>query len=83
MKLREYLASCRELAQLTTQNGWIDDSTLVVKVLEPTPRGFTAEVRFEEIVMEGSGCVADRKPCFGIVQVRLNADGDVQGIDLL
>jgi hypothetical protein len=30
-------------------------------------------VRFEEVVMAGSGCVADRKSCRGIVEVTLDA----------
>ena len=78
MNLYDYLTSSNELAKLTSQNGWIDNSTLAVKVIKQDEHGITAEVRFDEVIMEGSGCVADRKQCFGIVKAKLSDKGEVE-----
>ncbi|HQU16491.1 MAG: hypothetical protein B7Z66_02175 [Chromatiales bacterium 21-64-14] len=83
MKLNEYLATCRELAGFCTQNGWIDNDTLSVDVLERSDRALVAAVTFDEVVMEGSGCVADRVSCYGRVRVLLDPSGDVQDLKLL
>lgn len=76
----ELLVRAPQLAVLCTQNGWIDDDTLVYEVLERRPGRLLLAVQFEEIIMEGSGCVADRKPCYGRVEVILTADGAPQGL---
>lgn len=83
MKLQEYLTTCRELTRFCTQNGWIDNDTLRVDVLEHDARALVAAVTFEEVVMEGSGCVADRVSCYGRVRVTLDPKGDVQRMELL
>jgi hypothetical protein len=81
--IRHYLSSCAALTRLCTQNGWIDDATLQVKILERCERMIKAEVAFEEIVVEGSGCVADRKACFGLIALKLDARGDVTALEVL
>ncbi len=76
----ELLRRAPQLAVLCTQNGWIDNDTLVYEVLECRPGRLLLAVRFEEIVMEGSGCVADRKPCYGRVEVTLDPEGAPQDL---
>lgn len=82
-EVREYLLRCRELAALCSQNGWIDDDTLSIDILEEDDDGVTCAVTFEEIVMEGSGCVAGRVPCYGRVRLGLDETGEVTGMDVL
>lgn len=83
MHLHEYLLSCRELAQLCTQNGWIDNDTLRYEVVHESPEAMVAEVRFEEVIMEGAGCIADRVACYGKVRARLNERGEVESLNIL
>jgi len=83
MNLETYLQSCRELNALCTQNGWIDNETLRVDVLEQAGGTVLAAVTFEEILMEGSGCVAGRVSCYGRVRARLGPDGNVERLEVL
>ena len=83
MKLVEYLYQCREINALCTQNGWIDSDTLRVDILEKNGPSILAAVTFEEIVMEGAGCVADRVSCYGRVRAKLSENGDVERLDIL
>lgn len=83
MNLLEYLSGCRELAQLCTQNGWIDDETVRVEVLEGDDSWLLVAVTFEEVLMEGSGCVAGRVPCYGRMRIRLDERGDVCDLEVL
>ena len=83
MELEEYLHQCRELNALCTQNGWIDNDTLRVDVLEKNGRSLLAAVTFEEILMEGAGCVAGRVSCYGRVRVSLTEDGQVERLVIL
>ena len=83
MGLETYLAACPELARLTSQNGWIDNATLRIKVLAQGGGWVRAAVQFEEVVMEGAGCVADRKACFGLVRAELNGEGAVTRLEIL
>ncbi len=82
MNIQEYLRSCRELSALCTQNGWIDNDTLEVQVMDRRPNQITAAVQFDEIIMEGAGCIAGRVPCFGQVRMRLDSNGNVVGMDI-
>ena len=83
MKVQEYLRECRELARLCTQNGWIDNDTLKFEIIESRDGGqVTAAVQFEEIIMEGAGCIAGRVPCYGQVRMRLDGAGDVVHMDV-
>ena len=83
MGLDEYLHQCRELNTLCTQNGWIDNDSLRVEILERNGASILAVVTFEEIVMEGAGCIADRVACYGRVRAWLTETGDVQRLDIL
>jgi hypothetical protein len=83
MNLETYLLSCRELNALCTQNGWIDNESLRVDVLEQAGRIVLAAVTFEEILMEGAGCVAGRVSCYGRVRARLGPNGDVERLEVL
>ena len=83
VKLEEYLQTCRELNALCTQNGWIDSDTLQVDVLDQGPASVLAAVTFEEILMEGAGCVAGRVSCYGRVKAHLGPAGDVERLEIL
>ena len=82
-RLRAYLASCREIATLCTQNGWVDNDTLAVEVLDAAADEVLAAVTFEEVIMEGAGCIAGRVPCYGRVRARLGPGGEVRGVEVL
>jgi len=75
--IEKYLRSCRELSEFCSQNGWIDNSTLILEVLFENDRKAIVDVRFEEIIMEGSGCVAARIPCWGKMVLELDKCGRV------
>lgn len=77
MKPREYLENCRELAQLCSQNGWIDNTTLQADLVRESEHSMLASVTFEEVMMEGAGCVAGRKQCYGKLALQLDAAGHV------
>ena len=83
MKLGEYLATCRELSRFCSQNGWIDNDTVRIDVLERDGASLVAAVNFEEVLMEGSGCIAGRVSCYGRIRVTLDEQGDVRRMDLL
>jgi hypothetical protein len=83
MDLMQYLTVASELSQLCTQNGWIDNDTLHVDILERQPHALLAAVTFEEIVMEGAGCIAARQPCYGCVRAHLNDAGEVTTITVV
>ena len=83
MDLEKYLQQCRELNALCTQNGWIDNDTLRVDILEKNGPNILAAVSFEEILMEGAGCVAGRVACYGRVRARLTENGQVERLDIL
>gem|GEM_PF-526109 len=83
VKLEDYLAGCREITAFCTQNGWIDGETLRVDVLERSGPSLLAAVTFEEVLMEGSGCVAGRVGCYGRVRVTVDENGDVQRLEPL
>jgi hypothetical protein len=53
MNIKEYLESCRELSQLTTQNGWIDNETLKITVLTQAENTALVDVRFDEWKEQG------------------------------
>jgi len=83
MSVEEYLRSCRELSQLCGQNGWIDNDTLKVQIEQRDARHVVAAVDFDEVIMEGAGCVAERVRRWGKVQLHLRDGGDVSGLEVL
>ena len=52
-------------------------------ILDQDGQSVLAAVTFEEILMEGAGCVAGRVPCYGRVRAELTESGDVERIDIL
>ncbi|BCX80839.1 hypothetical protein MIT9_P0415 [Methylomarinovum caldicuralii] len=64
-----------------TQNGWIDNDTLCFEIEQVNGKEVIVTVSFEEILMEGSGCVAGREPCFGRLRLRLNQEGAVSSAE--
>lgn len=81
--IERYLLSCRELVAFCSQNGWIDENTLYYEIIEQNDHEVIALVQFEEILMEGSGCVAGRVPCQGRLRLTLNRYGEVCQAELL
>ena len=74
---------CPDLARLCSQNGWIDNDTLEVEVLEQGRDTLLAAVTFEEVIMEGAGCIAGRVPCYGRVRARLDPSGRIESIEVV
>lgn len=83
MSIDEYLKSARELAQLCSQNGWIDNETLHYELTEQDPSHAVVNVTFDEVVMEGSGCVADRVSCYGKMRLTLDNHGQVESSEII
>lgn len=77
-KIRDYLTRCREITQLCSQNGWIDNETLRIDIERCDDAEARVAVRFTEVIMEGGGCVADRRECYGKLIVAFGPDGRVQ-----
>lgn len=75
--LRDFFASTHSLARLTSQNGWPDPDSLRVEVVGREGDTLTCSVTFEEVVVEGAGCIADRVSCWGRYRLRLNGEGQV------
>lgn len=65
------------LASLCTQNGWPDSDSLKVQVVERTGDGVVCTVSFDEILVEGAGCVAGRVPCWGRFRLDVDSAGQV------
>lgn len=83
--IRDYLLQSPNLGRLCPQNGWIDNDTLQFLIERVEPEGteeacrdVTVAVSFVEVIMEGAGCVADRKERFGNLKLRLDAGGVIQ-----
>ena len=81
--LLDYLQTVPTLTKLCTQNGWIDNDTLRYEILEQDENQFLLSIEFEEVIVEGSGCVADHKSCYGRARVYKNDDGTYQAIEIL
>nr|VFJ86400.1 MAG: hypothetical protein BECKH772A_GA0070896_1000148 [Candidatus Kentron sp. H]VFJ88273.1 MAG: hypothetical protein BECKH772B_GA0070898_1000140 [Candidatus Kentron sp. H]VFJ95495.1 MAG: hypothetical protein BECKH772C_GA0070978_1000248 [Candidatus Kentron sp. H] len=83
VSIHEYLCACRELTRLCRQNGWIDNETLKMDVIEQDEKSLLAAVTFEEIIVEAAGCIGGRIPCHGRVRIALAEDGNVKGVEIL
>jgi hypothetical protein len=83
LNILAYLSRAPELARLCSQNGFIDNDMLRADVVESSPQDITLAVSFEEVIMEGSGCVAARQPCYGRVRLQLNPTGGIAGLQVL
>lgn len=76
-RIRDYLARCRELADLCEQNGWIDNDSLQIEWEASADTEARVSVHFTEVIMEGAGCVADRRERFGKLVLAFTPDGEV------
>lgn len=81
--IERYLLSCRELTAFCSHNGWIDNQSLSYDIIEQNDHHVIAFVQFEEILMEGSGCIAGRIPCEGRLRLTLDHYGQVNHAELL
>lgn len=81
--IETYLSQSTQLANLCSQNGWIDNDTLKVRVLGRTDNHITAMITFEEILMEGAGRVAGRKACFGTVSLHIGDEGVIDRMEII
>ena len=81
--IERFFAATPRIAELCTQNGWPDPETLRVEIVERSGNEVVCAVSFEEVAMEGSGCVAGRLGCWGRYRLRVNAQGEVETADLL
>lgn len=81
--IERYLLSCRELTAFCSSNGWIDNQSLNYEIIEQNDHQVIAFVQFEEILMEGSGCIAGRIPCQGRLRLTLDRYGQVDRAELL
>jgi hypothetical protein len=77
-KLSDFFAGTSLLSRLCTQNGFPDGETLRFEVLDAGDGEVLCSVTFEEVVMEGAGCAADRVTCWGRVRVEIDKQGDVR-----
>jgi hypothetical protein len=82
-RIRDYLARCRELAGLCEQNGWIDNDSLQIQVETSGDTEARVSVHFAEVIMEGAGCVADRRERFGKLVLAFTPDGEVASCRLV
>ena len=80
--LQEFFSACSGITQLCAQNGWPDPASMRIEVLEEDDRQVLCAVKFDEVIMEGSGCEAGRVACWGRFRVRLDARGRVVGAEL-
>jgi len=83
MNIHEYICTCRELSALCSQNGWIDNETLQVSILDKEDKSVIASVMFEEIIVEAAGCIGGKIPCQGRVRISLDDDGNAVGLEIL
>ncbi|MHB8254032.1 MAG: hypothetical protein ACYDEV_10140 [Acidiferrobacter sp.] len=77
LAIDRYFTQTPLLALLCSQNGWPDNDSLKVEVLERTSGTALCSVSFEEILVEGAGCVAGRVACWGRFRVEWDAAGCV------
>ncbi|MGZ8142868.1 MAG: hypothetical protein ACXWTH_06150 [Methylosarcina sp.] len=76
------LQNCRELTAFCSQNGWIINDSIHYEILEAQPNSLLMYVTFLESVMEGSGCQADQKSCYGRLRLKLNNEGNITGVEI-
>lgn len=77
LPIQDWLRTNTLINRFCTQNGWIEDDSVRYELSAEHDGWRRINVYFTEIVMEGSGCVADRIDCFGQVDLRLDEQGRV------
>lgn len=81
--IERYLLSCRELFACCSQDGWIDDNSLVCEIIEQNDHEVIAFVQFNEIVPECAGSLGGRVPRQGRLRLTLDRYGHVAKAQLL
>ena len=81
-EIEDSLRSCRELARLCTQNGWIDDESNEFDTTPLENGDLKVAVKFTEVVMKGAGCEGRRIPCFGYLRLRRETRGAIVATEL-
>lgn len=75
--IKTLLHQCKELTAFCSQNGWIMNDSIEYEIIERQPDSLLIYVTFLESIMEGSGCQADQKPCYGRLRLTLNAQDEI------
>ncbi len=75
--IEHYFLNTNLLATLCDQNGWIDEDSLQITLLEQKGLNSIYEIRFEEILKEGSGCECGRNDCWGKIELTQSSAGEV------
>ena len=66
-----YLKQCKQINQFCTQNGWIDNDSISFEIKEEDSSEMMINVTFNEIIMEGAGCIAGNIACFGQLKLKI------------
>lgn len=82
-ELMEFFQRTPRLAELCTQNGWPAPESLKLEIVRAQRDEVLCDVRFDEVVMEGSGCEAGRVPCWGQFRLRLDERGGITAAELI
>ena len=78
-----YLKSCRELARFCSRSGWIDNASMHYAVAWQGDNEVLVDIEFDELLMEGTGYLAERVPCFGQMRLFLDHQGRVIRCEIL
>lgn len=76
-RILSFLTIYSELNAFCSQNGWIIDDSIHYEILQRQPGRILIYVTFLESIMEGSGCQADQKSCYGRLWLKLDERGEV------
>jgi len=82
LAITHVLQNCKELSAFCSQNGWIINDSIFYEIIERQPESLLIYVTFLESIMEGSGCQCDQKSCYGRLRLKLNAQGEITGVEL-
>jgi hypothetical protein len=81
--IEAYLRSCHELSRFCSRNGWIDNSSLRYTIVWQNENEVHVNIEFDEMLMEGAGCLAERVCCCGQMRLLLDRFGRVLRSDIL
>jgi hypothetical protein len=80
MNIRDALYRCRELTAFCSQDGWIDQDSIVFAVEGRTATEVIVSVSFEQVVTEAAGSTSTRVTCFGRLCLSVDEDDEVLGV---
>ncbi len=81
--IAEFLRETPKLSAYCSQNGWIDDDSIRYEIIGCEESEVLIYVTFLESIMEGGGCQADIKSCYGRLRLKLDANGKVMSAQTL